>query len=393
MSSTVSFGHLRSFGHLGSSRVSLHWSLIPFAAVLWWLLAFSLLPGEVPGGPPVQYWLVALSMALAFVASLLGHELAHAAVARRRQVAVRGIVLWLLGGVAELDRDPATAGDEVAIVAAGPLASLALAAGCGLLVAELARAGAPQVLVTAAIWLARANLALAVLNLVPAFPLDGGRLLRALLWHWKGDRTWATVVSARLGQALGLVVAGAGLLVWLRLGLAGLWLVVVGSFIVASARPELRALAPLHALAELRVGQVMTPAPLAAPAHATVQELMDRWPAMPTFSALPLVDVTGRIQGLVGVGRLCQVPPPYRPVTLASAVALGADDVVVCGPHDLLRDVALRMRGSAYRRAVVVHDGHLVGILAPSDLADAHHRAAAGAPPPSTAPAPASAPA
>lgn len=369
-----------TLGRIGSIELALNWSLLPLAGILWWLLAFQLLPAASPFSPEATLWPTAVVVVIGFYASLLGHELCHAAVARRRGMGVDRIVLWLLGGMAELRSDARRAGDEVLMAAAGPAGSLALAVVSWLVALGLAHAGASALPVAAALWLARANLVLAVFNMVPAFPLDGGRVLRGLLWWLRGQRRWATTVAARVGQLI-----GAGMLVYgftssFHGGSAfgGPWLMVVGGFIVAAAGAQLRTLGPVIGLDGRRVGDVMTIQPFTAPATASVQALVERWVRTCPFSSLPLVDEQGRLAGLATVARVEAVAPSWWPYVAAGAVAVPLDQVVVCQAGDDLAEVALRMLDAPEHRAVVVEDGHPIGILAPSDVV----RAQASAPAP-----------
>lgn len=359
-----------SLGRVHGIRIGLHWSLVFIAAFLWWSLAVQLLPAAVPGSTPTLDWLMGAVMVVAFYASLLGHELCHAEVAQRRGIRVRGITLWLIGGVAEMEGDSRSAGEELKIAAAGPAGSLALAVGFGALAVLLSWAGASALAVTAATWLAEANGALAVFNLVPAFPLDGGRILRALLWKVRGRRQWATAVAARTGQGLGLVLAGVGLVTWVRgdTALGGPWLLVVGAFIVGAARAQLQVVRAEAVLDGLRVADVMTPQPFTAPADASVQSLVDRWVRTCPFSSLPLVDEHGQLVGLVTTPRLQQVPPAWWTATPATAVSWQAAEVVVCEPGDDLAEIVRRLQSAPSRRAVVVDAHRPVGIVTPTDL-------------------------
>src|SRR5579875_2005645 len=192
--------------HLGRFRgisVGVNWSLVPVFVLVAWSLATTLLPSAAPGHAGWGYWLFALLTAAAFYASLLAHELGHALLARRHGVGVRGIVLWVFGGVAQLEGDTPSPRAELELAAAGPAVSLALAAAGLGAAAALAALRADSLLVAAVGWLGAINALLAVFNLLPAFPLDGGRILRSLLWWRWGDRERATAAAARVGRAGG----------------------------------------------------------------------------------------------------------------------------------------------------------------------------------------------
>lgn len=201
-------------GEIAGVRVGVNWSVL----VIFFLIALGLaagrFPTESPGLPSVAYIAAGVATAVAFLASLLTHEIAHAVVAQRSGVEVHGITLWLFGGVARLGgeaRDPAA---ELRIAGVGPLMSLVLA-GIFFVAAGLAPAfDTPDIVVGPLRWLAAINVALAVFNLMPAAPLDGGRILRAFLWWRRGDRVSAAVTSTRAGKAFGFLLVGLGLWGW-----------------------------------------------------------------------------------------------------------------------------------------------------------------------------------
>ena len=195
-------------GKILGIEVGLNWSLVFIYALIVWSLATDVLPVDVPNQGALTYWLVAAIGGVAFYACLLAHELAHALVARRYGVKVAGISLWLFGGVSRLDGDPPTAGAEALIAGVGPLTSLAIAALC--LALMLATSGAALVSELFG-WLTFINVALALFNLVPAFPLDGGRLLSSLFWWRQGTRQRGVHSAVRIGRVLAYVMIGFGI--------------------------------------------------------------------------------------------------------------------------------------------------------------------------------------
>ncbi|HEX2681045.1 MAG TPA: site-2 protease family protein, partial [Candidatus Dormibacteraeota bacterium] len=193
-------------GRILGVEVGFNWTLVFFCALVAWTLATDVLPKEVGGYPALLYWLVAAAGAVVFVACLLAHELSHAVVARRNGVKVSGITLWLFGGVARLDGEPSSARAEALIAGVGPLTSLGVAA----LALGIAFAAQPNALLSDVfLWLAYVNVALALFNLVPAFPLDGGRLLSAFLWWRAGSRQRGVHLAVRVGRIFAyLMIAG-----------------------------------------------------------------------------------------------------------------------------------------------------------------------------------------
>ena len=227
-------------GRVAGIRITAHWSLVVIAALIGWSLAVVALPRVAPGYPGIGYWLVALVTTVAFFQSLLAHELAHCIVGRRAGMRVDGIVFWLLGGASRLEGPSPSPAAELRVAVAGPAASAVVAASF-LTLAHVADAGGAGQLLSAALWwLGTMNALLAAFNLLPAYPLDGGRALRAILWRVHGDYARATVTASRGGWLLGAVLIAGGILdAALRTDLSGLWLVPMGWFLCGAARAEL----------------------------------------------------------------------------------------------------------------------------------------------------------
>jgi Zn-dependent protease/predicted transcriptional regulator len=360
-------------GRVSGIRLGANWTLFPILFLVAWTLAATLLPSAAPGYAAWGYWLFGILTAAAFYACLLAHELAHALVARRHGVQVKGIVLWLFGGVAQLQSDTPTARAELQVAAAGPAASLAIAgimAGASWLLGE---GGISSLLVSSLGWLAGINLLLAAFNLLPAFPLDGGRILRAVLWRRWGDRLRATTVAARVGTAGGFLLIAIGIFEFLTGGggIGGIWLALIGWFITVAARQQQEQVRRHSHLGVLRVRDAMTGDPVVVPATTTVGEAIDRYVRTSRFSSFPIGTPDGRIVGLTTAQRMAWLPTESRSSAPVTAGAATPGQIAWCGPDDPLFSVAARMNGSPDRRVLVVEDGHLVGILSPSDVARA----------------------
>lgn len=244
------FGHrvplFRAFGF----PVRLHGSWLLLAALILWSLGEGYFPYAVPGQPNWVYWAMAAAGLLGLAVSVVAHEMAHAVVGRRLGIPFAGITLFIFGGVAELEREPGTPGSEALMALAGPLFSVA-AAGffCGLLDLAGEAVGAPTLAVVD--YLGFLNLLLAGFNMLPAFPMDGGRVLRAALWAWRGDLLWATRKAALGAAALGIVLMAVGLWQLTEGALAaGMWWMVVGFFVRTAAAQACRRQAALQETAE-----------------------------------------------------------------------------------------------------------------------------------------------
>lgn len=198
-------------GRVAGIPVGMHWTVAVILVIIAEILGASVLPAALPHQPTVVYWAAAAAAALVFAGSLLAHELAHSLVAQRNGVRVRSITLWMLGGVAELAGEPPNAVADLRIALAGPAASLAQAAVFGGVALAISYSGGSAVAVAAAGWLAVMNGALAVFNMLPGAPLDGGRVPRAVLWRIYQDRMRAAVAAARAGRYLGFAIIAVGL--------------------------------------------------------------------------------------------------------------------------------------------------------------------------------------
>lgn len=366
----ASFG----LGRIAGVPVGVNWSVLVIFALIWWGLSANLFPVSYPGRSVVAYVFAGLAAAVVFFLGLLAHEVSHAVVAKRNGLGVQGITLWLFGGVAELRGEARTPGAELRIAGVGPLVSLIIGAFFGAIAMVLGLAGVHGLLLGMMAWLGGINLLLALFNVLPAAPLDGGRLLRAAVWKATGDRTRASVVAARAGWVLGVVLIGLGLWRFLSgAGFGGLWLALIGWFLIGAAGMEERQARMGSALRGIRVGEVMTPQPQTASGELTVADFVDNYLFAYRHTALPLTE-DGRPVGLVTLDRVRGVPSDQRGSTTLEAVACRADDLVLASPDEQLTDLLPRLSECADGRALVVADGNLVGIVSPSDISRAVQR-------------------
>ncbi|WP_204079498.1 site-2 protease family protein [Mycobacterium riyadhense] len=357
-------------GRIAGFRVNVHWSVL----VILWLFTWSLataLPGAATGYPRVVDWVAGACGALVLLASLLVHELAHAVVARRMGVNVRGVTLWLFGGVATLQGEATTPKAVFRIAVAGPASSLALSmAFTGLaIVLEIMRAAV--VVVSVVWWLAAINLLLGLFNLLPGAPLDGGRLVRAYLWHRHGDSVRAAVGAAHAGRVLAIVLITLGLAEFLAGGLiGGVWLAFIGWFIFAAAREEEVQVTTQQTFAGVRVADAMTAQPHIAPGWITVEDFIQRYVLGDRHSAYPVADRDGSIVGLVTLRQLRDVAPGRRSMTQVRDIALPLGSVPTAAPNEPLNVLLQRMApvgpGS---RALVIDERKVIGIVTSGDLA------------------------
>lgn len=356
-------------GRLRGVDISMDPGVLPLLVILSFLLATSILPESVPGHITLTYWSVALVVSIAFVGSLLVHELAHSLMARRLGIGVTGIVLWLFGGVSELESEPETPGASFLISVVGPLASLVTGASFLAMSLGVESLSGPLIYVVALRWLGIVNVALGVFNLLPAAPLDGGHVVAAVIWKLRGDRLSGHISAAFLGRLLGLGLAGLG---FFQLSTSGSWLAIwnigLGLMLYQSARYREQALRIQRAVRGTQVRDLMDTRARSASTVATISQVVSSTLAGGTQSAVPIVDWDGRVVALVESDALYAVPRDKWDQMTALAVGRSDGDFVTASPTDSVPDLLEKMSRRQRRHAAVLADGHLIGLIGPEQI-------------------------
>lgn len=369
-------------GTLLGVRFTAGWSFLAITGLLALGLAKGLLPAEAPGEAAPWYWIAGIATAIAFVAAVGLHELAHALAARRQGIEVKAVTLWMLGGHTELNESPSSPRAELRISSAGPTASLVLGAVLAGVAWAAHQSGSPRLAVLSLAWLGSMNILLAALNLLPASPLDGGKLLHSVVWKLSGDRARASSVASRSGQVVGWVMAASGFVALAAGYLAGVWLAFTGWMIAAAAAAEGRQEAARSALEGLSAADVMLPAPVRLPAWLTVQAVVDDKLVGLDRPALPIESWGGEFAGVVAVDQLAAVPEDRRRSVRVQDVAWPAAVVPTVAPSTPASDVLIRLQGGAPWAVVVAPqaasptgDGNDRGDLRPIGLVSAYELA------------------
>jgi len=359
-----------SLGRVAGIRVGVHWSVLAVFLLIAAGLAEGRLPDAYGGHVAWTYWTVGLATAVVFFASLLAHELSRALVARHHGLAVDGITLWVLGGAARLRNKASSPGAELRVAGVGPLVSLVLGVLFGCVSGLSGVLHGPGLLVEAAAWLAVINMLLAVFNALPAVPLDGGRLLRALVWQRTGDPLRATLVAAAAGRILGWVLIGTGLyLLFLGAAFSGIWLAVIGWFLIATASFEGGQARLRELLSEVTVSDAMTPQPVSVPVGMRVADLLGDPALRCAHSAFPVVGADGKPVGLVTVHQAARVAQGEQCDVELGSLMVPLVDLSTASPGDPLATLLPRLDASPPRRALVLSDeGDLEGIITSSDI-------------------------
>jgi Zn-dependent protease/CBS domain-containing protein len=362
-------------GRIAGIEIGAHWSLVLVVALIVWSLADGVFPETNPGLDDGTYLAMAAVAALLFFASIGLHELGHAIQARRDGVPVEGITLWVFGGVAKMAAQFPSAGAELRIAVAGPLVSLAIGVVC--LLAALALP-LPDAADGVLFWLGQINLTLLVFNLIPALPLDGGRVLRALLWARRRDFLSATRTAGVLGRFFGQAMIAGGLLLVIFVGaFSGVWLAFLGWFLLAAAEAELDAAESGAALGGLTAADAMIRDPVTVGTDTTVEDFMNTVFLPTRHTAFPVLE-NGRPAGIVSFRQALEVPRPLWPAVPVREIMLPAAETCI-GPETPLSELLPRLSAEEVHRLLVCRDGQLVGLLSLTDVArlmEARSRAA-----------------
>jgi Zn-dependent protease len=362
----VKFGSTLRVGRLAGIelRISSTW-LVIFALVVY-SLGWGVFPDDLEGRDQIVYLGMAVAAALAFFASIIVHELAHSLVARRLGIGVESITLFLFGGVATITDEARRARDEFLIAIAGPLASLALS---GVFLAGdvgLRAAGVGPEVTRVCLYLSIVNLVLALFNLLPGFPLDGGRVLRSIVWGAGGSLRTATRVAAIGGRLIGVAIIAFGFWETSRGDAYGLWSVLLGWFVIAAATTGERQSVIRDDLAQATAGELMTPNPLGMDPETTIAQAVDGYFERYPFHVYPVRDVL-RPLGLMSPQDADRVDPAGWEITRVREVMRPLEGSVVSVGTSVL-ELLPRLRAGG-RLLVVDADGDLRGILAASDVA------------------------
>jgi Zn-dependent protease/CBS domain-containing protein len=354
-------------GRIGGIGIRINWSWVVVFALIVWSLAAGVFPEQNPGLSDGTYLAMAAAAALLFFTSLVLHELGHARQALREGMEIEGITLWLFGGVAEFKGRFPNAGAEFRVAIAGPVVSLAL----GVAFSLLALAGLPSEVDGVVAWLGYINLALLVFNLIPALPLDGGRVLRSALWYFRRDLAWATRVAADIGQGFGYLFIGLGIAMFILYGaFSGAWLAFIGWFLLQAARAEAGYIATEEALEGLRVRDLMVRDPVTVDPDLTIGQFMDDVAWSRRFTTYPVVE-DGRPVGLIAFRSVAAVPRQEWDTRRVRESMIPLGEVPQLTEDERAVDALADLSSPTSNRGLVVEGDRLAGLLSITDLARA----------------------
>lgn len=362
------FGGRLRLGTILGFEVGVDASWIFIAVLLSWSLAAGFFPARFPDLAAATYWAMGIAGTLGLFLSVVLHELSHSLVARRHGVEMRGITLFLFGGVAQMGSEPETPKAEFLISIAGPIASVAIGGLFFLLGMGSAAASAPTPVTGVLNYLGLINMVLAVFNLVPAFPLDGGRVLRAVLWHLKGDLRWATRVAAQMGSGFGMVLIVLGVMSLISGNvIAGMWWMLIGMFLRGAARRSYQQLMVRRALEGEPVSRFMCTDPTTVSPDISVSSLVEDYFYRDFHTFYPVVGAGGLVGG-VSLKQVKGIPRERWADSTVGDLAEPLSESNTIQPDSDAVAALSSMQKTGVSRLMVLEGDRLVGIVTLKDL-------------------------
>jgi len=363
----VFYKRIHLFNLLGF-RIWIDFSWLIIAVLITWSLA-NTFPQYYPDLSTTSRWSMGVAGIVGLFASIVLHELSHSLVARHYGVPMKGITLFIFGGVAEMEREPANPKAKFLMAIAGPIASLFIALACfgSYLLAQAV--GWPVEIQGVAGYLAWLNSALAVFNLVPAFPLDGGRVLRSALWRWKENLRWATRITSQIGSGFGLALIFLGLLIFIGGNvIGGMWWILIGLFLRGAAGMSYRQLQIRQALEGEQVSRFMNTDPVTVPAGTAVECLVEDYIYKYHFKMFPVLNEADKLIGCVTTHQVKALDRNQWPERSVGEITLSCSEKNSVPPDADAIKVLTKMNREGFSRLMVVKDKQLVGIITLKDL-------------------------
>lgn len=354
-------------------RIDLSWFLIFF--LILWSLSVGLFPENFPELSQVTYWIMGIVATLLFFVSLIAHELSHSLVARTKGIPVEGITLFIFGGISRTRMESESPGDEFQIAGVGPLVSVLLAVVFGLLWSLSQNFGWSTAVTGVLQYLASINLLLAIFNLLPGFPLDGGRLFRAIVWKVTGSLKRATRIASWGGRFLAYLIIALGI-VQLFSGaalLSGVWLIFIGWFLHNAAELSYQEYLIRQEMEGVKAHQVMTPSPDTVPSDLTVQQLVDEYLMRRRYQAFPVIKNDHPL-GIVTLNQVKQIPREQWKSYQVEDIMKPVQKDLSVHPDENMSNVLDKMQDTEMRRVLVTKNGDLQGIITASDVSRWLHR-------------------
>ncbi|MRR17558.1 MAG: site-2 protease family protein [Deltaproteobacteria bacterium] len=347
-------------------KVDLSWLVL--AVLITWSLASGLFPEFYKNLPPASYWWMGVAGTVGLFASIVFHELAHSLIARHHGIAMKGITLFIFGGVAEMENDPPSPTAEFRMAVVGPLSSALAAAIFFLAVMGARRFGWPVEVYGVGTYLAWLNLVLAVFNLVPAFPLDGGRILRSLLWRWKKDLRWATSVSSKVGSGFGIILIVLGIIsLFMGNFVGGLWWLMLGFFVRIAAQNAYQQMLARTVFHNVKVSDVMVKDPVVVSRAMTLEQFIHDYVYHNPYQIYPVVSF-GRLNGCISVNAAARVPRDEWSSQTVGSITTACDRETTIRPDESAAQALAVMNRTGNALLLVVEGEQLIGVISLQDM-------------------------
>jgi Zn-dependent protease len=348
--------------------VKADWSWLIVVVLVTWSLAAGAFPFYFPQLSSATYLAMGIAGAFGLFLSIVLHELGHSLAARRYGVDMRGITLFIFGGVAEMKDEPPSPMAEFVIAIAGPLVSVAIGVACLASGALASFAGVPVGLYGVLYYLGWINLVLVAFNMVPAFPLDGGRVLRALLWHYSESLAWSTRITSIIGSGFGILLIVLGVVSFISGDfIGGMWWFLLGMFLRGAARMSYQHVLVRQVLAGETVDRFMHRDVVTVPPSTTVQEFVDDYVFRHHYKMFPVAD-NSDLLGCMTTARLKDIPRQEWPRHTVAEMAEPCGEENTIDPRADAAQALSKMSGNGRSRLMVVDNGRLVGIVAIRDM-------------------------
>ncbi len=357
-----------SIGKILGVKIRIHFSWFLIFALITWTLAAFYLPTQFPGLSVEVYWILGAISALLLFVSVLIHELAHSYVAIKRGLPVPSITLFLFGGVSELSSEPADPKTEASMSVVGPLTSFAISGISAIAWYAVVIFDFGTVVQAPLFYIALINLLLGGFNLLPAFPLDGGRLLRAGIWQWKKDLIPATKLATRISTVFAYGIVGFGFFIVLFGDfIGGLWLIFIGWFLKSGADQSLRQTIVMQALSDVNVRDIMTKDVIAIPPEKTLSEAVTEYFGTYKHGGFPVVQ-EDRIVGIITIDDLKKVAEQDRLYRRVEEIMTPRKKLIFLKPDESAVDAFIKFSRNDIGRLPVLEEERLVGIVTRSDV-------------------------
>lgn len=357
-----------NIGEIFGVKIKIHYTWLLIFFLITWSLAVGYVPLQFPGLSDATYWIIGIISAISLFVSVLAHELAHSYVALKQGIDVPSITLFFFGGVSQIAEEPKSPNHEAKMAAVGPLSSFAISALFFLLWFVAVTLDLGPFIVAPFSYIASINALLGGFNFLPAFPLDGGRVLRAVLWKWKNNLIVATKLSTKISEAIAYIMIGTGFFMIFAYSLfTGLWIVFIGWFLKSGSEASLKQTLISQALSDIKVKEIMNSQVVSISPTLTIANAVEQYFSNYTHTGFPVTN-DGIVQGIITLGDLKKFMEDERQSTLVGDVMTPREKMIVVSPDEPAVEAILKFSKNNIGRLPVLKEDKLVGIITRSDL-------------------------